>query len=118
MDVFLEKPAVRNHSANELIPDVSVVVPIYNEVESLPQLIEAIVTTLKASHLNYEIICVDDGSTDGSGELLRQLVRTGLEDKSAPESEISQTKTDSKRQFTGSFTASQLWSNSRDGSRL
>lgn len=92
MDVFLEKPAVRNSSANELIPDVSVVVPIFNEVESLPQLIEAIVTTLRASDLNYEIICVDDGSTDGSGELLRQLVRTGLEDKSAVGSETSQAK--------------------------
>lgn len=92
MDVFLEKPAVRNSSANELIPDVSVVVPIFNEVESLPQLIEAIVTTLRASDLNYEIICVDDGSTDGSGELLRQLVRTGLEDKFATESETSQAK--------------------------
>ncbi|MBD1938572.1 glycosyltransferase family 2 protein [Microcoleus sp. FACHB-68] len=92
MDIFLEKPAVRNSSANELIPDVSVVVPIFNEVESLPQLIEAIVTTLRASDLNYEIICVDDGSTDGSGELLRQLVRTGLEDKFATESETSQAK--------------------------
>lgn len=92
MDIFLEKPAVWNSSANELIPDVSVVVPIFNEVESLPQLIEAIVTTLRASDLNYEIICVDDGSTDGSGELLRQLVRTGLEDKSAVGSETSQAK--------------------------
>ncbi|MBW4678742.1 MAG: glycosyltransferase family 2 protein [Microcoleus vaginatus WJT46-NPBG5] len=92
MDVFLEKPAVQNNSADGVIPDVSVVVPIFNEVESLPQLIEAIVTTLRASQLNYEIICVDDGSTDGSGELLRQLVRTGLEDKFATESENSQAK--------------------------
>ncbi|MBD2464723.1 glycosyltransferase family 2 protein [Oscillatoria sp. FACHB-1407] len=53
-------------------PEVSVVVPIYNEVESLPQLLEAIATTLKQSHLNYEIVCVDDGSRDGSAEWLRQ----------------------------------------------
>ncbi|MBD2041813.1 glycosyltransferase family 2 protein [Microcoleus sp. FACHB-672] len=92
MDVFLEKPAAQNNSADRVIPDVSVVVPIFNEVESLPQLIEAIVTTLRTSDLNYEIICVDDGSTDGSGELLRQLVRTGLEDKSAVGSEHSQAK--------------------------
>ena len=53
-------------------PDVSVVVPIYNEVESVPQLIEAITTSLKPTGLTYELICVDDGSKDGSAELLKQ----------------------------------------------
>jgi glycosyltransferase involved in cell wall biosynthesis len=53
-------------------PEVSVVVPIYNEVESIATLIEAIATTLQANHINYEIICVDDGSRDGSAELLKQ----------------------------------------------
>lgn len=57
-------------------PDVSVVVPIYNEVESLPHLIEAIASTLGPTGLNYELICVDDGSKDGSAELLKQLART------------------------------------------
>lgn len=55
--------------------DLSVVVPIYNEVESIPHLIEAIATTLAASQLSYEIICVDDGSKDGSSDLLKQLSR-------------------------------------------
>ncbi|NEP43314.1 MAG: glycosyltransferase family 2 protein, partial [Okeania sp. SIO2H7] len=54
-------------------PEVSVVVPIYNEVESLPTLIEAIATTLQVTDLTYEIICVDDGSQDGSTELLKKL---------------------------------------------
>lgn len=53
-------------------PEVSVVLPVYNEVESLPQLLEAIAGTLRDRH-TYEIICVDDGSSDGSGDLLRQL---------------------------------------------
>ncbi|NJR70351.1 MAG: glycosyltransferase family 2 protein [Synechococcales cyanobacterium CRU_2_2] len=53
--------------------DVSVVVPIYNEVESIPRLIEAIATTMQASGLGYEIILVDDGSRDGSVELLKRL---------------------------------------------
>lgn len=52
------------------------VVPIYNEVESLPDLIEAIVSTLSPTGLNYELICVDDGSKDGSAELLKQLALT------------------------------------------
>lgn len=57
-------------SGNKL--DVSVVVPIYNEVESLPHLLEAIATTLTKNDLVYEIICVDDGSIDGSSDFLRQ----------------------------------------------
>ena len=56
-------------------PAVSVVVPIYNEVESLTHLIDAIASTLRESGLAYEIICVDDGSSDGSTDLLKQLVR-------------------------------------------
>ena len=53
-------------------PEVSVVVPVHNEVESLPHLLEAISSTLIASNLSYEIICVDDGSNDGSVQLLKE----------------------------------------------
>lgn len=63
-------------SAFNPLPDVSVVVPIYNEVESLPHLIEAIASTLNPTGLNYELICVDDGSKDGSAELLKELALT------------------------------------------
>ena len=60
-------------------PEVSVVLPIYNEVESLPRLLEAISTVL-SDRYSYEIICVDDGSTDGSVDLLRRFAseRTDL----------------------------------------
>ncbi len=58
------------------ILDVSVVVPVMNEVESLPDLIEAIANTLRASELSYEILCVDDGSTDGSAQFLKQQAQT------------------------------------------
>ena len=54
------------------VPDVSVVIPVHNEVESLPHLLEAIASALRASQLSYEIICVDDGSTDGSAQLLKE----------------------------------------------
>ena len=54
---------------------ISVVVPIHNEYESLPHLVEAIATSLTAESLSYEIICVDDGSTDSSAELLKQMVQ-------------------------------------------
>jgi dolichol-phosphate mannosyltransferase len=63
-----------------IVPDVSVVVPIHDEVESLPLLLEAIASTLSSSQVNYEIICVDDGSTDGSGDFLKEQaqIRTDL----------------------------------------
>ncbi len=61
-------------------PDLSVVVPIYNEVESIPSLLDAIATSLSAHKLSYEIICVDDGSKDGSDVLLKReaIARTDL----------------------------------------
>lgn len=64
-------PSLTSHTSAR--PDVSVVVPIYNEVESLPQLVEAISRTLQSTAFSYEIICVDDGSQDGSGDVLKQL---------------------------------------------
>jgi glycosyltransferase involved in cell wall biosynthesis len=61
-----------NGTISAIVPDVSVVVPIHDEVESLPLLLEAIASTLFSSQVNYEIICVDDGSTDGSGDFLKK----------------------------------------------
>jgi glycosyltransferase involved in cell wall biosynthesis len=65
---------------NHQLPDVSVVVPIKDEVESLPLLLEAISSTLTANELTYEIICIDDGSSDGSAEFLKEQaqIRTDL----------------------------------------
>jgi len=58
------------------VPDLSVVVPIYNEVESIPLLLDAIATSLISEQIHYEIICVDDGSGDGSDQLLKQQAQT------------------------------------------
>ncbi|MBD3882317.1 glycosyltransferase family 2 protein [Phormidium tenue FACHB-886] len=56
--------------------ELSIVVPVYNEVESIPRLVEAIATVMHSHRYRYEIICVDDGSTDGSSDLLRQIAHT------------------------------------------
>jgi glycosyltransferase involved in cell wall biosynthesis len=53
--------------------DLSVVVPIYNEAKSIETLVNAIAIALRETRLNYEIICVDDGSKDGSTEVLTDL---------------------------------------------
>jgi len=57
-------------------PDVSIVVPIYNEFDNLPELVERIDAAMRTQPLSYELIAVDDGSTDGSGERLRELAAT------------------------------------------
>jgi glycosyltransferase involved in cell wall biosynthesis len=54
---------------------VSVVIPVYNEVESVPHLLEAIAQVLRAEGLAYEIVAVDDGSTDGTTALLKRLAQ-------------------------------------------
>ncbi len=56
-------------------PDLSIVVPVYNEVESIPHLVEAIASTMQDTGISYELVCVDDGSKDGSSELLRQFAQ-------------------------------------------
>lgn len=53
--------------------DISVVVPLYNEVESLPELTSWISKVMKENNFTYEIILVDDGSTDGSWDMIVKL---------------------------------------------
>ncbi len=55
-------------------PVISVVVPVLNEHGSLPQLYDELVDVLDGLGLDYEILFVDDGSTDGSTELCREYV--------------------------------------------
>ena len=55
---------------------ISIVIPLYNEEESIPQLYEQLTTALQAIGQSYEIIVVDDGSSDGSFARLRQLHET------------------------------------------
>jgi glycosyltransferase involved in cell wall biosynthesis len=51
-------------------PDLSIVIPIRNEAESLPKLYEELTRTLSGSPRTYELLFIDDGSTDRSFEIL------------------------------------------------
>lgn len=53
--------------------DISVVIPLYNEDESLPELTAEIKAVMEANGYDYEIIMVDDGSTDRSWAVLNEL---------------------------------------------
>ncbi|MDE5733613.1 MAG: glycosyltransferase family 2 protein [Duncaniella sp.] len=53
--------------------DISVVVPLYNEAESLPELSAWIELVMDRNNFSYEIIFVDDGSTDTSWQVIQQL---------------------------------------------
>ncbi|GJL78335.1 MAG: glycosyl transferase [Nitrospinaceae bacterium] len=53
--------------------DLSVVIPIYNERENLVALEEKLNENLPNLNLNYEVVLVDDGSLDGSDQLIRSL---------------------------------------------
>jgi glycosyltransferase involved in cell wall biosynthesis len=53
--------------------DVSVVVPVFNEFGNLRRLVEELTNALEPLKLEYELILVDDGSSDGSADLLRAL---------------------------------------------
>ncbi|MEO9210178.1 MAG: glycosyltransferase family 2 protein, partial [Ginsengibacter sp.] len=53
--------------------DISVVVPLFNEDESLPELEAWIRRVMEENNFSYEIILVDDGSTDNSWKVIQQL---------------------------------------------
>lgn len=53
--------------------DISVVVPLFNEEESLPELFAWIERVMKANNFTYEVIFVNDGSTDHSWEVIERL---------------------------------------------
>lgn len=53
--------------------DISVVIPLYNEEESLNELNDWIVKVMQSNHFSFEIIFIDDGSSDDSWDVIQQL---------------------------------------------
>ncbi|VEP16600.1 Dodecaprenyl-phosphate galacturonate synthase [Hyella patelloides LEGE 07179] len=75
MKYYSSEDRVITETKNTYVVDLSIVVPIYNEAESLTALVKAIANSVKDTSLNYEIIGVDDGSSDGSTQILRDIAR-------------------------------------------
>jgi glycosyltransferase involved in cell wall biosynthesis len=55
--------------------NLSIVAPVYNEAESLPEFYRRVKAAMQARRETWELILVDDGSTDGSTERIRELAR-------------------------------------------
>jgi glycosyltransferase involved in cell wall biosynthesis len=55
--------------------DISVVIPLYNEEESLPELMEWIHKVMHENHFSYEAVMVDDGSSDNSWSVIEKLAK-------------------------------------------
>ena len=60
-------------------PEVSLVVPVYNERENLVPLVDEIAAALGPARISYEVLLVDDGSGDGSAEAIADLARARTE---------------------------------------
>src|SRR5262249_12026161 len=56
-------------------PQVSVVVPAYNEIQSLPVLLRELRDALAAANRTWELLLVDDGSRDGTGDAMEAAAR-------------------------------------------
>ena len=54
-------------------PAISIVVPLFNEEQNVRLLHEAVNSAMKKAHIVYELICINDGSSDGTGKLLAEL---------------------------------------------
>ncbi len=58
--------------------DISIVVPLYNEEESLPHLIEWIERVMRENNFSYEVLLIDDGSKDNSWSVIESLMERNL----------------------------------------
>lgn len=56
--------------------DISIIIPVYNEIDSVGLLIKETVSILTHENFCFEIVCVDDGSSDGTREYLFNLTKT------------------------------------------
>jgi glycosyltransferase involved in cell wall biosynthesis len=67
---------VVHHDRHRAVPTFSIVIPVYNEAESLPELLSSVAQAVALLGETYEVVFVDDGSTDGSLDRLKSLSET------------------------------------------
>lgn len=60
-------------------PDISIILPVYNEENNIPELFESLLAILDDLNRGFEIIAIDDGSRDNSVECLRKIAEKRIE---------------------------------------
>ncbi|MCD8072465.1 MAG: glycosyltransferase family 2 protein [Alistipes sp.] len=73
MDIQANNPLQARKGAESSQIDISVVIPVFNEEQSLPELTRWIDSVMKQNGYIYEVIFVDDGSSDGSWEVIKSV---------------------------------------------
>lgn len=68
---------VKSKDKNQV--ELSIVIPVFNEAENLNPLVTKLREVLEITHKSYEVILIDDGSTDGSFEVLKELANSHKE---------------------------------------
>jgi glycosyltransferase involved in cell wall biosynthesis len=56
-------------------PDITIIAPVFNEKESINAFIERVSQVMKTSNLAWELVLVDDGSSDGSTDMIREFAK-------------------------------------------
>jgi glycosyltransferase involved in cell wall biosynthesis len=72
-EASIEHPIEADHGDRPPELDVSIILPVYNEAEHLVQEVDRVRASMDASEYSYEIIVVDDGSSDNSAEVARRI---------------------------------------------
>ena len=69
----MEQPSFQHSAANVERPDVSIIVPAYEEAESLPELADGLRTACEEAGLSFRVWIVDDGSRDDTWRVVQRL---------------------------------------------
>ena len=75
MDIIIDDSFSTQNVDIKSSPDISVVIPLYNEEESLPELEEWIRRVMEENGFSYEILFINDGSTDHSWDIIEEMSR-------------------------------------------
>ena len=73
MQVTAQSQAIAVAAPVDKVRDISVVVPIYNEIDNIARMYAELTAAMEGLGLPYELVLVDDGSRDGSTQALRDL---------------------------------------------
>ena len=57
------------------VPELSLAIPLYNEEENVRSVVAALVRAFDEAHIDYELVLVDNGSRDATGEIIEELAR-------------------------------------------